>query len=211
MILLNLKPRGSMPKLHETKILPYSHKQLFDLVMDVEAYPEFLPFCVGSRVMNVSKTGHNKHDCHPSTPDCHPREGGDPGATISPLGSGINNDLVTLDSRLRGNDNNGYGDDYTVAELTVKFGLIAKSYRSLIKPSFDKTKASITVRAISGPFKYLENLWKFTQLDNGTLVEFSLDFEFESLFLSGMGSGIITKAYEHMINAFETRAKKVYG
>lgn len=41
-----------MPKLHESRILSYSHKQLFDLVMDVESYPKFLPFCIGSKILS---------------------------------------------------------------------------------------------------------------------------------------------------------------
>jgi coenzyme Q-binding protein COQ10 len=39
-----------MPTHAERKRLPYSPEQLFDLVADVERYPEFLPWCVGSRV-----------------------------------------------------------------------------------------------------------------------------------------------------------------
>lgn len=36
----------------ERRHLPYSQKQLFDLVADVGRYPEFLPWCVASRVKN---------------------------------------------------------------------------------------------------------------------------------------------------------------
>ena len=34
----------------ERRRLPYTAEQLFDLVADVERYPEFLPWCVGARV-----------------------------------------------------------------------------------------------------------------------------------------------------------------
>lgn len=34
-----------MPSHHEKRILPYTAEQLFDLVMDIESYPEFLPWC----------------------------------------------------------------------------------------------------------------------------------------------------------------------
>jgi coenzyme Q-binding protein COQ10 len=34
----------------EQRKLPYSAEQLFDLVADVERYPEFLPWCVGARI-----------------------------------------------------------------------------------------------------------------------------------------------------------------
>ena len=39
-----------MPTHAERRFLPYTQEQLFDLVADVERYPEFLPWCVGARV-----------------------------------------------------------------------------------------------------------------------------------------------------------------
>jgi coenzyme Q-binding protein COQ10 len=39
-----------MPTHAEKKLLPYSQAQLFDLVADIERYPEFLPWCVGARI-----------------------------------------------------------------------------------------------------------------------------------------------------------------
>ncbi len=34
----------------ETRLLPYTPQQMFDLVADVSRYPEFLPWCVGARI-----------------------------------------------------------------------------------------------------------------------------------------------------------------
>ncbi|MBI3446086.1 MAG: type II toxin-antitoxin system RatA family toxin [Magnetospirillum sp.] len=39
-----------MPTHAEQRILPYSPEQMFDLVADVARYPEFLPWCVASRI-----------------------------------------------------------------------------------------------------------------------------------------------------------------
>lgn len=39
-----------MPTHAEQRILPYSAEQLFALVADVEKYPEFLPWCLASRI-----------------------------------------------------------------------------------------------------------------------------------------------------------------
>lgn len=39
-----------MPTHAERRFLPYTPEQLFALVADVERYPEFLPWCVASRV-----------------------------------------------------------------------------------------------------------------------------------------------------------------
>ena len=41
-----------MPTHAEKRHLPYRPEQLFDLVADIERYPEFLPWCVGARIRN---------------------------------------------------------------------------------------------------------------------------------------------------------------
>ncbi len=42
-----------MPQLTQTKILPYLSSQIYDLVMDIEKYPAFLPWCKQARIVNV--------------------------------------------------------------------------------------------------------------------------------------------------------------
>ncbi len=39
-----------MPSHAEDRYLPYTQAQLFELVADIERYPEFLPWCRGARV-----------------------------------------------------------------------------------------------------------------------------------------------------------------
>ncbi|MFQ5970681.1 MAG: type II toxin-antitoxin system RatA family toxin [Alphaproteobacteria bacterium] len=38
-----------MPSHAEKRVLPYSAEQLFDLVVDIERYPDFLPWCIAAR------------------------------------------------------------------------------------------------------------------------------------------------------------------
>jgi coenzyme Q-binding protein COQ10 len=45
-----------LPKHHETRRLPYSPEQMFDLVADVARYPEFLPWVSAMRVRTNSDT-----------------------------------------------------------------------------------------------------------------------------------------------------------
>jgi coenzyme Q-binding protein COQ10 len=45
-----------MPRHSETKFLPYTPDQLFDLVADVARYDEFLPWVVAVRVRSSSET-----------------------------------------------------------------------------------------------------------------------------------------------------------
>ncbi len=45
-----------MPTHAERQVVPFTPEQLFDLVADVGAYPQFLPWCVGARVKSHSET-----------------------------------------------------------------------------------------------------------------------------------------------------------
>mgnify|MGYP003583493297 CR=1 FL=1 len=45
-----------MPHHHETRHLPYTPEQMFDLVADVPAYPEFLPWVSAIRLRSNSET-----------------------------------------------------------------------------------------------------------------------------------------------------------
>lgn len=43
-----------MPTHSETRFLPYSAQQMYDLVANVSAYPEFLPWCAAARIRVVT-------------------------------------------------------------------------------------------------------------------------------------------------------------
>ena len=45
-----------MPTHAEKRTLPYSPEQMYDLVADVDRYPEFLPWCTGARVRTRTET-----------------------------------------------------------------------------------------------------------------------------------------------------------
>ena len=46
-----------MPEHTEQQILPYDTRQLFDLVADIERYPEFLPWCRAARIIERLQDG----------------------------------------------------------------------------------------------------------------------------------------------------------
>lgn len=46
-----------MSNVHKTAVVPYSAEQMYDLVNDIEAYPEFLPGCSEASVQNRTETG----------------------------------------------------------------------------------------------------------------------------------------------------------
>lgn len=45
-----------MPTHAENRVVPYSQEQMYNLVADVAAYPQFLPWCVGSRIRTQTET-----------------------------------------------------------------------------------------------------------------------------------------------------------
>ena len=49
-----------MPSFKTSQILPFTPQQMFDLVADIESYPEFLPLCEALRVRDrrTCKDGH---------------------------------------------------------------------------------------------------------------------------------------------------------
>jgi coenzyme Q-binding protein COQ10 len=46
-----------MPTHSETRVLPYSAQQMYDLVADVASYPQFLPWTAAARIRSVEDLG----------------------------------------------------------------------------------------------------------------------------------------------------------
>ncbi|MFY9210604.1 MAG: type II toxin-antitoxin system RatA family toxin [Aestuariivita sp.] len=46
-----------MPTHSETRSLPYTAQQMYDLVADVALYPEFLPWCAAARIRRIVPEG----------------------------------------------------------------------------------------------------------------------------------------------------------
>ncbi|MCE9649415.1 MAG: type II toxin-antitoxin system RatA family toxin [Parvibaculum sp.] len=49
-----------MTAAHQTRDVPYSADQMFELVADIERYPSFLPWCAGARVRKRETEGGNE-------------------------------------------------------------------------------------------------------------------------------------------------------
>jgi len=49
-----------MPTHSETRSLPHSAQQMYDLVADVARYPEFLPWCAAARVRGITDQGDSR-------------------------------------------------------------------------------------------------------------------------------------------------------
>lgn len=141
-----------MPTHAEKRTLPFSEEQLFDMVADVRRYPEFLPWCVGARI--VSRT-----------------------------------------------------DQELIADLTIGFKMFRETFRSqvlLTHPSH------VHVRYLTGPFRYLNNHWRFRPVPGGTEIDFFVDFEFKSRLLQAVIGTVFNEAVRLMVRAFERRAAVLY-
>ncbi|MGR3838713.1 MAG: type II toxin-antitoxin system RatA family toxin [Cognatishimia sp.] len=46
-----------MPRHSETRVLPYTAAQMYDLVADVASYPQFLPWCSAARIRSRTLEG----------------------------------------------------------------------------------------------------------------------------------------------------------
>ena len=145
---------------HVSKLLPYSPDQLFHLVGDVAAYPEFVPWINAMRTWN-------------------PRR----------LGEGV---------------------DAVDAEAGVGFAFLKERFATRVRR--DAVNRQIDVTLLSGPFRKLENRWRF--IDAGahfTRVEFDIDFEFKSRLLSALLTANFAHAVDRLMGCFEARARSLYG
>lgn len=141
-----------MHSFKQEKILPYPPEALHNLVLDVESYPEFLPWCEEATL--ISQTQH-----------------------------------------------------FIIAEVAIGYKALSEKYQSQIIPKKIGEDYIIEVEAISGPFKFLRNIWKFEKEEGGCRIEFFIEFEFKSFILDKLMSVFINKAAKEMMYAFEKRAE----
>lgn len=102
-------------------------------------------------------------------------------------------------------------DTLLIADLVIGFKGVTERFTSRV--TLDREAMLIKTAYEDGPFKYLDNSWKF--IDNpdsvGCTVEFHVDFEFRSKLLQAMIGLVFTEAVRRMVSAFESRAKDLYG
>lgn len=75
-----------------------------------------------------------------------------------------------------------------------------------------KSPSEIVLTLVDGPFRKLEGLWKFDDLQGrGTRVGLTIEFEFANLMLSLLLSRTFEKSCAELVDAFVARARSVYG
>ena len=140
-----------MHSFHKQKSLPNSPLQIFDLILDVESYPKFVPWCESTAI--ISKN-----------------------------------------------------DKEIIAKMKINYKGLTEVYSSRIITKRIDESFVVEVKAIEGPFKFLNNHWTVSPVNEGCKVEFQIDLEFKSFILDKMMGLFFINAAEKMIEAFEARA-----
>ncbi|HXS06952.1 MAG TPA: type II toxin-antitoxin system RatA family toxin [Rhizomicrobium sp.] len=96
-----------------------------------------------------------------------------------------------------------------MAEMAVGYRALRERYTS--KVTLDPAQRAIDVVAVEGPFRVLENHWRFTPEGEGTRIEFRVAFEFSSRLLQAAAAQAFAKVLLKMTDAFEERAASLSG
>ena len=146
-----------MPKASVKRLIECKKKDLINLVLDIEKYPEFVPWCLEGKV-------HEKKE---------------------------SSNIIEIKG-----------------DLKVGKSFLNETYSSLVLYYKDKDKISVT--NIDGPLKYLENEWKFKEINNSTQLEFNIDFELKNNLLNTIMKKSFNLGLNKIANAFEERAIKLF-
>jgi coenzyme Q-binding protein COQ10 len=111
-------------------------------------------------------------------------------------------------ARIRSNSETPEGT-VVEADLVVSFKLFREKFgsRVTLKPEY----RHIDVEYLDGPFKYLNNHWKFVPEPDGCTIDFFVDFEFRSRTLQAVIGLVFNEAMQRIVRAFEDRARVLYG
>ena len=96
-----------------------------------------------------------------------------------------------------------------IATMTVGYRSIAESFTSRVTLKPDGNE--ILVAYLDGPFTHLDNRWRFQDVPGGSEIHFYIDYAFASRMLAVVMRAVFDKAVRRYTQAFEERARTVYG
>lgn len=148
-----------MPTFETRRPVTHSPERMYNLVADVERYPDFLPLCEELHIKSRKERD---------------------------------------------------GKSLLVADMTVGYKAFRETFTTqvLLKPD----DLAIDVKYIDGPFKYLDNRWRFEPTeDGGCSVHFFIEYEFKSRILGAVVGSMFDRAFRMFTEAFEKRADAIYN
>jgi coenzyme Q-binding protein COQ10 len=95
------------------------------------------------------------------------------------------------------------------AEAEVHFSIVRERFSTRVR--LDEPALAIDVDLLSGPFRKLENRWRFGPHPSGAELTFEIDFEFGSRLLERLLAANFQRAVTKLVACFERRAKALYG
>jgi coenzyme Q-binding protein COQ10 len=102
------------------------------------------------------------------------------------------------------------GVDAVDAEAAVGISFQKEKFATRVRR--DAHNRQIDVSLISGPFRKLENRWRFLDAGHGcTRIEFDIAFAFKSRLLEALLRANFSAAVDRLIACFEARARVLYG
>lgn len=140
----------------ESKVVPYTADLMFQVVADVEKYPEFLPWVSALRIVSREQVK---------------------------------------------------GRDVLKAHMTVGFKSFRESYTSRV--TLDPTGRTIDVVQTEGPFRVLENHWRFTPAGENCKIDFTIQFELRNPLLNMVAGAAFGRVMLRTTDAFLDRARKL--
>jgi coenzyme Q-binding protein COQ10 len=96
-----------------------------------------------------------------------------------------------------------------VAKMGVGYKAIRENFTTRV--TLQPDAPSILVEYLDGPFRHLENRWRFLQAPGGSDIDFFITYDFKSAMLGLLVGAMFDRAFRHFAEAFEQRAQKVYG
>lgn len=149
-----------MQEFSTTHRVAHSAEEMFNLVADVERYPEFVPLCQALVVRERKKQDEGK--------------------------------------------------EVIVADMTVAYKFLHETFTSRVL--LDRAGNRVLVEHVEGPFKHLENRWRFAPVDGTSCdVSFYVAYQFSSRSMQLLAGAVFDRAFRKFVAAFEQRADEVHG
>ncbi len=103
----------------------------------------------------------------------------------------------------------GEGGEEITASMSVGYKTIAESFTTRVGMRPEENR--IDVSYLDGPFKHLDNRWRFIDDARGSTIDFFIDYEFRSKLLGALVGAVFDQAFRRFAEAFEERARQVYS
>lgn len=94
------------------------------------------------------------------------------------------------------------------AEFSVKYGLLATRFTSIMTLDFPRT---ISARHVAGPFSHLNNSWTFEPAESGCNVLYHADFATRSVLMRAALGRFSNESLSRTVALFERRAHQLFG